>query len=589
MSFNRYYQDELIALRESGLDFARRNPALAPFLGTPGRDPDVERVLEGFSFLSGRLRQKLDDEFPEITHTLFNLLWPNYLRPVPSCSIVRYEPAANLSGSLNIPRGSRVESIPVDGTPCVYRTAFDTEVLPLRLIEQRVFEKGGQAVLALRFSILNGMLKTVPLERLRFFLTGEKVIAHTLYFNLATKVREVRFVVRDKLLEEHVTARLAPDMIRTVGFKEEEGLFPYPANTFSGYRILQESFCFPEKFMFVELSGLGEGVTNARLKGLADAKEFELQFVLTEFPPQYESFKLENWQIFCTPVVNLFNMDATPLRVDQHQSEYRIVPDPKRPYHFSTYSVDHVASWHHAKKSEHRYVLFESFEHDTDQDDILAYYRLRVRTSMYDGDIETYLALVQAEKHALPQETLSLELTCTNRQLPRQLGVGDIHVNADNTPDAVTFKNITPVTPAYAPPLEGDLLWRLLSNMSLNYISITSIQALRAVITAYDFKARHDRQRERVLEKNLRGMVRVQSEETDRIYRGMPLRGAHTRLTLDERCFSCEGDMYLFSSVLNEFLALYATVNSFHQLTVVEEKSGGQYQWPARLGSTLSL
>lgn len=246
-------------------------------------------------------------------------------------------------------------------------------------------------------------------------------------------------------------------------------------------------------------------------------------------------------------------------------------------------------SWHHARKSEHRYVLFESFEHDTDKDDILAYYRLRVRGSMYDGDIETYLALVQNDKHILPQETLSLELTCTNRQLPRQLGVGDIHINADNTPDAVTFKNITPVTPAYAPPLEGNLLWRLLSNMSLNYISITSIQALRAVITAYDFRARHDRQRERVLEKNLRGMVRVQSEETDRIYRGMPLRGAHTRLTLDERCFSCEGDMYLFSSVLNEFLALYATVNSFHQLTVVEEKSGGQYQWPARLGSALSL
>jgi type VI secretion system protein ImpG len=142
------------------------------------------------------------------------------------------------------------------------------------------------------------------------------------------------------------------------------------------------------------------------------------------------------------------------------------------------------------------------------------------------------------------------------------------------------------VVPAFSPPLEGDILWRLLSNMSLNYLSLTDINALRAVIRAYDFRAPYDRPRARILEQTLQGMVSISCSETDRIYRGMAVRGAQTRLVLDQRAFSCEGAMYLFGSVLNEFFALYATVNSFHQLIVEESSRGEQYTWPARLGRT---
>ena len=177
-----------------------------------------------------------------------------------------------------------------------------------------------------------------------------------------------------------------------------------------------------------------------------------------------------------------------------------------------------------------------------------------------------------------------MDLMCTNRMLPLQLGVGDIRRATDTGSAAVEFRNIIPVTPPFSPPLEGDTLWRLLSNMSLNYLPLTNINALRGIVATYDFRAMHDSRRARVLERILEGMVSIHMRETDRIHEGLPLRGAVAELTLNQRKFSCEGDMFLFASALNEFLALYATVNSFHQLIVREEKSGEQYTWPPRLG-----
>lgn len=586
MSFNRYYQDELLALRELGREFAQRNPALAPFLDTPGRDPDVERILEGFSFLSGRLRQKLDDELPEITHALFSLLWPNYLRPIPAASVICYQPNSTISGTVTIPRGTEVESTEVQGKRCRFRTVYETEILPLRIVDHSIKERDGTASLVLRFAAQGVSLNNLPLQRLRFFISGEPAVAHTIYFSMVAKTREVRVVVRDEKLNEYLTAVLpAEENIRAVGFQENEGMYPYPANTFPGYRILQEYFCFPEKFLFVEVSGLEHGLGHVALQQTPGVSEFELHFVLDSLPEQYELFRVENWHLFCTPVVNLFAMDASPLTLDQRQDEYRIVPDPRLPYHYAVYSVDYVGTWGHNDRNSRRYLPFESFEHDAKGNEH-AYYRLRLRPSHTDGCPEIYISITSADDSAaqLQGETVSLELTCTNRLLPHNLHMGDISIHTDNTSGTNNFANIIPVTPPYNPPLEGDILWRLLSNMSLNYVSLTDVAALRAVLAAYDFRAPHDRPRARMLEKTLKGIVHITCSETNRIYKGLPVRGAETRLALDQQAFCAEGAMYLFGSVLNEFFALYATVNSFHRLIIEETVRGEEYIWPARLG-----
>ncbi len=583
MTFNRYYQDELTILRELGREFAAVNPGLAPFLGSTGRDPDVERIMEGFAFLTGRLHQKLDDEFPEITHGLFNLLWPNYLRPVPSCAVIQYTPEAGLSQTQLIPRGSRVESVPADGTPCVFTTVYDVEISPLKLSQALLREKDGSSLLALRLDLMGATLKDLSFKRLNFFLTGESALAANLYFTLLKKVKSIRLAAYEDDGRDRPFLEFGPEAVRPVGFDEQDALLPYPSNTFPGYRLLQEYCCFPEKFMFLELT-LPQSPGESVPEKFAGNGGLELQFRLDP-PPQAELIRAENFRLFCTPVVNLFKYDSAPLLITRKQSEYRIVPNPRRPAHYAVYSVDRVLSWSHNSKSEVEYSSFESFEHGRSPGRTPGYYRLKVKPALTDAGTETYISIIHPENDSAPSaETVSLELTCTNRLLPMNLTVGDVSRETDGSPRNVSFRNITPLSGSYAPPLGGDLPWRLISNMSLNYISLVDVKALRTVVSTYDFRALHDKRRARVLARNLEGLVRVESSPSDRIYKGLPLRGARTYLTVNQEAFVGEGDMYLFCSLLNEFLALYATVNSFHQLIVTEEKRGEQYLWPPRMG-----
>lgn len=584
MGFNRYYEKELVALRALGKEFSESNPALAPFLNTPGRDPDVERILEGFAFLTGRLRQKLDDELPEITHALFNLLWPNYLRPLPACSVIQFTPPEGLSGVAQVPRSSNVQSVPVDGTHCQFRTAYDTEIHPIELIKLSFMTKDGEAIMALRFRTRGVNVDSLDFNSLRFFLNGETTIVHTLYHCLVRKMRLLRLYATDIHSKEVFLAELDSQSVHPVGFAHDEYIYPYPPNTFSGYRILQEYFCFPEKFHFIDILNLGQGFNKERLADVEGGTEFSIHCVLTDLPANFEAFTKDNLCLFCTPVVNLFPMQSSPLTLDHKQTEYRIVPDPQFPYHYSTYNVESVESWETGSKGYRCYKPFESFEHRGEDGDS-AYYRLRVQASATDESVETYISFVSQSETTLPQNaTISIDLVCTNRLLPMQLGVGDICRALDTGVSSIPFRNIIPVTPPYAPPLTGDTLWRLLSNMSLNYLPLTNINALRGIVSTYDFRSVQDSRRARVLDRILEGMVSIQSRETDRIYRGLPLRGTQTELSLRQRQFSCEGDMFLFASIINEFLALYGTVNSFHQLIVHEVEKGERYTWPARLG-----
>ncbi len=585
MSFNYYYQDELIALRKLGREFADRNPVLAPFFNTQGSDPDVERILEGFAFLSGRLRQKLDDEFPEITHALFNLLWPNYLRPIPAATIVEFDPKTNVSDSLFMPRGSEVESIPVDKTPCRFRTIYDTHVYPLSITGQHFIDHGNECGIALHMESLGTTFETLNIPSLRFYLSGEPVLARTLYFTLLNRVKEIRVVISDSQNKAQVIATMPPSALKQVGFKDDEGLIPYPVNTFSGYRILQEYFCFPEKFLFVDLEFPQNFPNKNAIKTGINPAKIELHFMLTDLPVSYESLSIDNWKLFCSPVVNLFTMDGSPLTLDQRQTEYRIVPEPRLPYHYSVYSVDFVGAWNHNGRGGNQYLPFESFQHDNANGENLAYYKLRLATSHKDGAPETYISFSKSNNSLLiPQdETISLELTCTNRELPRVLKAGDINTMAATTATPLTVRNITPVVPSCSPPADSDIFWRLLSNMSLNFVSLNNVGALRSILSAYDFRALHDKPKAKSLEKMLAGIIHIESKESDRIFKGLVLRGSQSEVQLNVDAFSCEGELYLFSSILNEFLALYSRINSFHQLIVKETVHGEIYKWPARL------
>jgi len=609
MSTNKYFEDELSTLREMGAEFAHENPQLARFLGSESYDPDVERLLEGFAFLTSRLRQKLDDELPELTHSLIALLWPHFLRPIPSMSILQcqFKASSYVTENRLIKRGVSVDSETVDGTICRFQTCFEVDLMPVCLAKVDYQRTDSAYQINMRFELEgSGSFLTSGLEKVRLYLHAEPRIAQLLYLWFLRYLDGVVVTVGDSGQDQQ---QLPASVVKAVGFADDEGLLPYPENTFMGYRLLQEYFSFPEKFQFIDVTQL------AWVQQFSMASHFELQFNFNR--PLDDAIRpaLGNFRLYCTPVVNLFAQDANPIRLDQREVEYRVRANAKNPNHFETYSIDNVQGWVQGTGELRDYKAFESFDFEeplskTDEVDdsgntgetinsaeaintgesskteSTVFYRARYYPAAMGNGVDTYLSFVNInDEPAIPlTESIVVELTCTNGAIAGKLQAGDIVTPADNCPGSIAVNNITRVTQAMPPPMGPDLHWRLISNIALNYTSLTNLDALRTVLSTYNFAAFYDQQVQRASQRRLEGMTSIAAESTSLLFEGLPIRGLRTRMELKESKFSGEGDLYLFSTVINEFFSRYANMNSFHQLIVRGSEQGEVYQWPARVG-----
>ncbi|PRA23030.1 type VI secretion system baseplate subunit TssF [Pseudomonas poae] len=586
MSFNRYYQSELSALRQLGRRFSERNPALAPFLGESGQDPDVERLLEGFAFLTGRLRQKLDDELPELTHSMMHLLWPNYMRPMPAFSMLQFDPLMHAGPGITVARDTPVESAAVNDERCHFRTCYATQVLPLQLSALEYSVQGPRTVLNLRLEMsAGGDFSECRFEQLRLHLAGDRCISQRLYLSLLRHLEGIEVLPFD--LDgmpvsggdgQPLSLRLGADQVQPVGFAEEQALIPYPLNTFRGYRHLQEYFAFPEKYLFVDVLGM-EALQQLSRERRQQMRGVNLRFQIRTQSPGPQRPTLDNVKLYCTPIVNLFNHDAVPIRLDGKQDEYLLVPGEYARGHACVFSVDSVTGWRPGGVGYRTYVPFESFEHEDAAD--TPSYSVRQRLSVQQDELETWLGFGSDRGQDL--ETLSIELTCTNHNLPGQLPPGAINQPCEQTPEGLSFRNISTPTASYMPPLDQGFLWRLISNMSLNYLSLSDINALKVILETYDLPRFHDRQAQKISQRRLDALRSVSHTAVDRLHRGLPFRGVRVDLTIDCQGFLSQGEMFVFASVLNEFFALYASLNAYHELRVISTQ-GDVYLWPPRMG-----
>ena len=581
MAFNRYYKDELSYLRELGEEFAHDYPKLAPFLGGRSNDPDVERLLEGFAFLTARLREKLDDDLPELTHALMMLLWPHYLRSVPSATILQFEPIAHaVSDRKRIARGTHIDSRPVEGTRCRFRTCQAVDLLPLRVETALLADAAEGAALDLTLTLEGTAgFPSLDIQKLRFHLHGEPFVTQSLFLWLNRYLAGID--VQDE--QGRCVASLPPAKLSPSGFDSDQAMLPYPQTAFAGYRYLQEFFSFPDKFLFIDIDGL------APLASLGPARQVTLRFRFSRTFDDDFRVRASNFRLNCTPAVNLFARDAVPVRLDHRRVEYRVRPEGADPSHYEVYAVDGVDAWQRGTGARREYKPFESFDHRTRGPDGGAsevFYRLRTQLSVGGRGLDHYISVVHSNEAqaGVGDETLSLTLTCSNRRLAEQLEVGDIHEATADAPNFATCRNITPVTGSVAPPLDNEWHWRLISNMGLNYVSLANIESLRVILSAYDFRSFSNRPAARAAKQRLDALHDIQVEPKDRLYRGLPVRGLAVRLDMHESGFTSEGEMFLLGTVLNEFLALYANINSFLELTVRGIDQGEVYTWPVKAG-----
>ncbi len=566
--FKDYYQQQLDNLRKLAGEFAKEHPALAPMLGGQSRDPDVERLLEGMAFLTGMLNARLDDSFPEIVHNLMQLCSPQYLRPVPSAVIMTFTPTPSLQETLKIKAGTEIKSLPVRGTRCIYRTCFDVDVYPLT-IENAFLEyiPGQLPEIRLLFSSPVEENQLPPFVRL--FLADEYVHAATLFYILQTKVKEVIFVSGSDMLH------LDPEIIKAPFFSLDAQLFPYPSNSFAAYRLLQEYFVLPEKFLFLDIWGLDEWRKKAEVKDT-----FEIRFILDSDISPTTRITSGSFALFCTPAVNLFKHDAAPIQLDHRSFEYKVMPTGDQGSIFQIFSVDRVKGIVQGSVTQKEYYSFDAVEVDKDTG---VYYK-NIRLSPITGKTETYITVGYDSAQNLQREVLMVDITCTNGELVNSLRVGDICEETDTSPTLCSFRNITTPTPNYEAVLDKNNLWRFLSHYNINIFSLSSAEKLKNLLKLYLDIQRQDAHKFYANIKKVEGILSLSIKQGTKLHKGCMLSGHDIELCLSADYFTGRGDMYIFIRLLDYFFAYYAAINSYTQLIVEDKTTGEIIKCPARFG-----
>lgn len=608
-----YYERELTYLRQMGAQFAEKYPKIASrLILEPSKcdDPHVERMLEAFAFLAARVHLKIDDEFPEITEALLGIVYPHFIRPLPSMSVVQFHldpEKGKLSVGLPIARNTLLYSRPVDGVPCKFRTCYDTTLWPVSVTAAgwttpdrlkpplKAADAAGVLRVELACTASDMEFSKLEMDRLRFFLDGESALIHTIYELLCCNLLQI--VVRDTTPGSRAPSVTLPaTSLVPVGFEQDEGMLPYPRRSFIGYRLLQEYFTFPEKFFFVDVNGLTRACT------VGFKRSVELVFVFSRFEGEERRQRLETgisantFRLGCAPVVNLFGQTAEPILLDQQRYEYPVLPDARRPLAMEVFSVDQVSSLRPQQQEVAEYQPFYSFRHASQRERHqqtfwIANRRPSVRPNDDGTEIELALVDLSFQPTRPAADTLTVRTTCTNRDLPSRLPFGN-ETGDFELETGAPIKRIVALrkpTSPIRPPLGKAMQWRLISHLSLNYLSLVSEgrEALQEILKLYDFTG--SAYAGRIVEgitglKSSRQFARVISEE------GLAFaRGTRVELELDEEQF-VGGGVYLFASVIENFLALYASLNSFSQLTAtVRQRKEVLREWVPRAGRRILM
>lgn len=612
-----YYNRELQHLREMGGEFAREFPKIAGRLTLEEfscADPYVERLLEGFAFLTARVQLKLDAEFPRFTQSLLNTLYPHYLCPTPSMTVVQLNPdmaEGALVEGVPVNRGTAMRSIISKGDPtaCEYRTAHDLKLFPLTIVEAQYYTRD-LASLELPAGIpttkaaIRLRLQTPPTapfdklkaDRIPFFIRGTGEVSMKLYEQIFA--HGVGLTVQPKGKPVKWREVIPGTEIRQLGFESNQALLPYDARSFQGYRLLHEYFAFPQRFMFFELGGLQKGFkrcTDTLVDVVILLKEADLRLEGAIDP--------SNFALHCTPAINLFPKSADRIHLSEQFSEFQIIPDRTRPLDFEVYEVKKVTG--HGVRSDQEQPFFPFYSARDFQDDGAgAYFTLnRVprmasqkeqrsgTRSKYPGS-EVYVTLVDAK--AAPYRSdlrqLSVDTLCTNRDLPIFLPVG--RGNTDfNLQTGAPVQSVRCVTGVPTPPrpsfAEGEIAWRLVSHMTLNYLSLTDSPNGDGAAGLRDLLELYGNVADPAIRKQVDGLRNLTTDKSvRRVNTPGPIafaRGLKVNLTLDESSFEGTG-VFLLGAVLEQFFAKYVSINSFTETVVRTLERGEVMRWPPRVG-----
>ena len=620
----RYYNLELQHLREMGAEFAQQFPKIAARLGMNGlevADPYVERLLEGVAFLASRVQLKLDAEFPRFTQALLEIIHPHYLAPTPSMLVAQLRPDtgdANLAGGRRVvPRGTAMQGLAAgeDATACEFRTAHDVTLWPIEILSASYFTfapdlplnrlavaqriKGG---IRIRLKATAGLkFAQTGLDRLAFFVAGRDDVANKLCeLCLAAPVGVLVVPGKGPTASYEF---LPSSAVRQAGFADTQALLPVTERSFQGYRLLQDYFAFPQKFRFIEVSGLGPAVSRTA------ADEIELVILLGRGDGTLERVvDATNFALYCTPAINLFPKRVDRINVSDASHEFHVVPDRTRPLDFEIYQVTNVTGHGIGSDSEQQFLPFYASYSSQRRHGHPAYFTVRREPrlpssvqkrrgprSSYIGS-EVFLSLVDPAHAPFSGDLrqLSVEALCTNRDLVLQMpmGIGKSDCTLDVAAPVTSIRVISGPSRPYAPLADGVAAWRAISHLSLNYLSLVNSSAEEGATALRELLQLYATPAEEGMRRQVDGIRSVKiARVVRRLHEPGPLafgRGLEIDVSVDELAF--EGaSAFLLGSVLDRYFARHVSLNAFTETVLRSEGRGEINRWVPQWGARPTL
>ncbi len=595
-----YYEQELTYIRELGAEYARKYPKIAGRLlleADKSEDIHVERLIEAFAFIGGRIHKKIDDDFPEITQSLLNIIYPHYMAPIPSMAMVQFDPIRqNISeAGYEVDRDTALISQPVAAIPCSFRTCMPVQIWPVEVVNARFKDPdfsrsdGALLVLELELSTFNNVrFNDLSWNHVRFFLNGQSHHVFKIYELLLNNVIALEMETVDGS-GQAVKVSLSPDTIRAAAFEDEEALLPFTSRSFPGYRLLLEYFCLPEKFLFIDFCGL-DG-----LQHLKANESLTIRMYLNKIPKTKIVVDRDTFVLNVAPAINLFKRIAEPIRIEYMKPEYQVVPDLRRRNATEIFSLDRLVSSNAVSGEEGvEFKPFYSIRHHLAEAENLKrqvfwHSKRRISEKKDDRGTDVYLSFVDVGFKATDPdaEILSAHLTCSNRDLPSKLPFGNPagDFNLEIAAPVSVIRCLGKPTPSRRPPLGGSLQWRLISHLSLNYLSLVQggEDALREILKLYDFEDSPSTRQQ------INGIVSIQAKHVTRRIGLSVCRGVQVTIEFDEDKFVGAG-LFLFASILEQFLGQYVSVNSFSQLVAITTQGKKVIkEWSPRSGGRVLM
>ncbi len=573
---NKYYKKQLQFLQQSGRKFAQAHPSTAGLLGQTDSDPDVERLIEGFSYITGKIWERVDEDIPLLAQTIAEMCFPHCSYSIPSCSIVQFFPnSQTLTRPVTVRQGTELRANQVETeekTSCRFSTTMPVELLPLEIQEVTVEKVEGYTLLNL---MLNYWSKgeVFPNKKLRIFLHGEFAATTTIWLWLLRYCKQVEVSVVGAA-KTRFTCN--PESIVPVGLHPEGALLPWERLAFPGYRYFQEYLSFPKKFLFLDLQMSKPLVAEP-------GQQIQIYFLLGKPPELPGRISKDTFRLHCTPVINLFKTNAEPIHAKLLGQESLVRYAGLAAKHCEVYSVDRVDGVIQ-DGAIYNYPKFLSLDYCRSEGKKPFHFVRRQPSKTMEG-FDTFLS-IQIARGIIPEireDVLSAAITCTNRDLARRLRMGDIcHTPYRVAWQNVPFKNIMGVSPATPAPFGKEQFWDLLIYMAAARISVVDKENLCALLRMNDLQSINEDPRGLGNQKRIKSIISVKSEMST----VRQIIGTITTIHLEEAAFASKGEAYLFGCILDEFFGARASINSFHETRVILQPSRTEFLWRPRNGWT---